>query len=286
MRACRSPCRRRERAFVPWRRAQHPSPPAASVSAASNRCRGAFIWSGSSVDAMPCMMGFARTPDLKCASCRVIYSAGCPARLGFAGTTLFPPGPWHARQTSLAVFCARSRSGFAGLAPARRCRCGCAELRLRRQRAGNGRQQQNASHRVTPRRQRRRAGGGLRLLPSAQCRSKRAKTRIVTESPSPAQANRATSRPKPLPIRCSTPNSCRASRTKASCRRRERRRSPSRAARMQASRVRSMRSPIARVSRSRARCRAARSRSISSACAAARCSPIFRATAMRRSRVN
>ena len=49
--------------------------------------------SGESVAAIPCITGLTRMPALKCVSCRVIYCAGIPARLGFTGVALLPSGP-------------------------------------------------------------------------------------------------------------------------------------------------------------------------------------------------
>src|SRR5512137_1753938 len=70
--------------------------------------------SGDRLAAIPCMTGLTRMPALKCASCRVIYSAGMPARLGFTGVGLLPSMPWQATQTDLTMACAFARSGLAG----------------------------------------------------------------------------------------------------------------------------------------------------------------------------
>src|SRR5689334_10714763 len=69
--------------------------------------------SGVRLAAMPAMIGLGRVPSLKCASCRLIYSACWPARFGFAGLTLLPSAPWQAAQTVLTIFCALARSGLA-----------------------------------------------------------------------------------------------------------------------------------------------------------------------------
>jgi hypothetical protein len=57
---------------------------------------------------MACMIALTRVPDLKACSCRAMYSAPCPARLGLAGIALFPPAPWHATHSVDAVCAALS----------------------------------------------------------------------------------------------------------------------------------------------------------------------------------
>ena len=87
--------------------------------------------SGESGAAIPCITGLTRIPALKWVNCRVIYSAGCPARLGLTGVALLPSVPWHAEQTSFTIVCALARSGFAGGACGERGRRGQACRRLR-----------------------------------------------------------------------------------------------------------------------------------------------------------
>ena len=61
---------------------------------------------------MPSITGLARMPLLKCASCRLIYSAGSPARLGLTGLGLLPSAPWQAAQTWSTMVLALARSGL------------------------------------------------------------------------------------------------------------------------------------------------------------------------------
>ena len=209
----------------------------------------------------------------------MIYSAGCPAMLGFAGVALLPSAPWHAAQTWLAICLGLREIGLRRPAPAQVPAGSAANV------PANGGQQQHASHRVTPR-----GNGGepARLGCSPRnAESMVQKRRIVTESPSPAKAGPrvATDAPeRDRSIRCSRREFVLSVATTRSCRRRGRRRSRSPAARTPASRARSTRSPTGRGSRSRAGRPGARSRSTSSGCAAARCSPTCRATATPRCR--
>src|SRR5262245_3722669 len=57
-------------------------------------------------------------PGRKFMSCLARYSGIWLASFGFAGPMLLPSGPWHAAQTSLAIFCPLARSAFGRGSPA------------------------------------------------------------------------------------------------------------------------------------------------------------------------
>ena len=218
--------------------------------------------SGVSVAAMRLHDRIGANPRLEVRSCRVIYSAGCPARFGFTGVALLPSAPWQAAQTSLTmVWALRGRAWPAGPAP------GPAAAG---QRAGDARP---AATCVSSGDSSKAAGdpGGDPDASPARCRSNGAKTTYCNGIARPGQS-RAARRERAGTASgeaSAAAGGVRAHRRRRrrNCRRRARRKSRSPAGRMPASRARSTRSPTGRGSRSPARRRAARSRSTCSACA-------------------